>query len=62
MDRHRLQLDRRTAAEWITQAERYERMAAHCGAYPTLRENFQRLAVDAREKARHVGSDGRNPS
>ena len=53
MDKPRSRFDDRSAADWIAQAEQFERMAAQFSANAELSESFKSLAEDAREKARH---------
>lgn len=48
--------DGRSAADWIAQAERFERMAEQFQANAELSANFRELAIDAREKAKHSAS------
>ncbi len=49
---HRPPFDGRSAADWVAQAERYERMAEQFQANAELSGNFRRLAADARERAK----------
>jgi len=52
VDEQRGLIDGRTAAEWLAQAERYERMAAHLArSNHELSEGFLEMAKDARERA-----------
>jgi hypothetical protein len=53
MDNPRSPFENRSAADWIAQAEKFERIAAHFSANPELGDSFRHLAEDAREKAQH---------
>ncbi len=46
--------DRRSAAERIAQAEKFERMAERFKSNPKLSDGFRRLAEDAREQVRQL--------
>lgn len=56
MDRYRSRFDGRTPADWITQAEQFERMADQFRGNPDLSDSFRKLAKDARDRAEHRSS------
>ena len=43
--------DRRSAADWLAEAQRLERMAQQFGRVPDLANAFRDLAASAREKS-----------
>jgi len=46
--------DGRSAADWLTQAERFGRMAEQFAKNPQLSESFRDLAAGARQMARKM--------
>lgn len=46
--------DRRSAAERLAQAEKFERMAQRFNNNPELSEGFRKLAKDAREQVQRL--------
>lgn len=53
-DGHMPRFDGRSAADWLTQAERFGRMAEQFAKNPQLSESFRDLAAGTRQMARKM--------
>jgi len=53
LEKYRSWLADRTIADWVAQAEQFERMAERFKGTPELSDNFKKLAAYARDRTRH---------
>lgn len=54
MENYTPRFDRRSAAERLAQAEKFEQMAEQFKSNPKLSESFRKLAEEAREQVRRL--------
>lgn len=55
MDEYKPRFDRRSVADWLAEAEHFERMAELFEANGQLSRGFRKLAADARSRAASIG-------